>query len=365
MFYGGLAPIDTQRSFQNNPQAKRAREAGSAGFAALKSLSAEAPAKQPKQGEGTPRSPSQSFPKDTKEVVSTVTDASGITEDKTKHEKRIGETGKDGKEDPGSGLDWIVGYNPGVQTNLNIDLAHSLDHSSVVCCVKFSNDGKCLSTGCNKSAQIYDVETGAKIHTFSEDPLKDGDLYIRSVCFSPDNKFLAAGAEDKTVKLWDIEQKRLHHTFTGHDLDIYSLDFSKDGNLIVSGSGDKKAKIWSVEKGECVFTLGHDEVGPKDGVTSVAFSPDGRLVAAGSLDRIVRLWDAQTGYFLERYEGHLDSVYSVAFSPDGKSLASGSLDKTLKLWDLSGSPLDQGAGQPSAATRISSSRSPSPLTESG
>jgi glucose repression regulatory protein TUP1 len=110
-----------------------------------------------------------------------------------------------------------------------------------------------LATGCNKSTQIYDVETGVKAHIFSEDSLKDGDLFIRSVCFSPDNKYLAAGAEDKTVKLWDVEQKRLHHTFTGHDLDIYSVDFSKDGSLIVSGSGDKKAKIWSVEKGEVFY----------------------------------------------------------------------------------------------------------------
>jgi glucose repression regulatory protein TUP1 len=36
---------------------------------------------------------------------------------------------------------------------------------------------------------------------FAEDMTKEGDLYIRSVCFSPDNKYLAAGAEDKTVRV--------------------------------------------------------------------------------------------------------------------------------------------------------------------
>lgn len=179
-----------------------------------------------------------------------------------------------------NGSDWIVGYNPQVQTNLNIDLMHNLNHTSVVCCVKFSADGKYLSTGCNRSAQIYDVETGKKVHNFADDTAKDTDLYIRSVSFSPDGQYLATGAEDKTVRVWDIQHKRILHTFVGHELDIYSLDFSHDGRFIVSGSGDKKAKIWDIDKGKCAYTLGNEEVGPKDGVTSVAISPDGRLVAA-------------------------------------------------------------------------------------
>eukprot|EP01133_Synstelium_polycarpum_P005645 gene5645-6515_t len=245
----------------------------------------------------------------------------------------MGEMDENGKEDK-NGADWLVGYNPNVQTNLNIDLMHTLNHNSVVCCVKFSNDGKYLATGCNRSAQIYEVDTGK--NNFYDEADKEGDLYIRSVCFSPDGKYLATGAEDKTVKVWDIAHKKVVHVFSGHELDIYSLDYSGDGRYIVSGSGDKKAKIWDLKEGKCAFTLGNEEVGPKNGVTSVAISPDGRLVAAGSLDNIVRLWDAHTGYFLERYEGHMDSVYSVSFSPDGKSLASGSLDKSLKLWDLTG-----------------------------
>jgi len=233
--------------------------------------------------------------------------------------------------------DYRIGHNPHAQQKLNINLAYELEHNSVVCCVKFSSDGKYLATGCNRKAQIFAVETGERVHTFTDEAWTGEDLYLRSVCFSPDGKYLACGAEDKTVKVWDIEKESIYHTFDGHTMDIYSVDYSSDGRFIVSGSGDKKARIWDVEKKKCMFTLGSDEVGPKDGVTSVAISPDGRLIAAGSLDRIVRIWDGHTGFFLERYEGHSDSVYSVAFSPDGKSLASGSLDRTLKVWDLSDS----------------------------
>ncbi|KAG0212041.1 general transcription repressor [Mortierella sp. GBA30] len=233
------------------------------------------------------------------------------------------------------GADWFAISNPKVPQLLKVDLVHTMEHSSVVCCVRFSADGKYLATGCNRSAQIFDIYSGQSVCVLADDTAGKDDLYIRSVCFSPDGKYLATGAEDKQIRIWDIVRKKILMVLKGHEQDIYSLDFSRDGRIIVSGSGDQTARVWDMETGKCLFVLTVGDVDMKDaGVTSVAISPDGRLVAAGSLDRMVRVWDTHTGQLLEKLEGHKDSVYSVAFAPDGQTLVSGSLDRTLKAWDL-------------------------------
>lgn len=100
------------------------------------------------------------------------------------------------------GTDWYAVFNPEVQRVLDVELVHHLSHDSVVCCVRFSRDGKYLATGCNRSAQIFDVTTGQNVATLQDENVdKDGDLYIRSVCFSPDGKYLATGAEDKQIRV--------------------------------------------------------------------------------------------------------------------------------------------------------------------
>lgn len=252
------------------------------------------------------------------------------------------------KELKKEGSDWLAIFNPKVKRTLDVNLVHTLMHESVVCCVRFSPDGKYLATGCNRSAQIYDTKTGAKVCILMDSAAANkGDLYIRSVCFSPDGKYLATGAEDRQVRVWDIAKKKVRNVFSGHKQEIYSLDWSRDGRIIASGSGDKTVRIWDVDSGSLLHTLFTSpglEQGPSEaGVTSVSISSDNRLVAAGALDTLVRVWDTKTGQQLERLKSHKDSIYSVSFTPDGRNLVSGSLDKTLKMWDISGThrALDQ------------------------
>ncbi|THV03736.1 WD40 repeat-like protein [Dendrothele bispora CBS 962.96] len=236
------------------------------------------------------------------------------------------------------GSDWFAMFNTKVKRSLEVNLVHTLMHESVVCCVRFSSDGKYLATGCNRTAQIYDTKTGQKTCVLADENAdKAGDLYIRSICFSPDGKYLATGAEDSQIRIWDIQKRRIRNIFDGHQQEIYSLEFSKDGRLIVSGSGDKTARIWDMIDGTSkVLTINDPYSLNNDaGVTSVAISPNGQFVAVGSLDTVVRIWDVATGVLVERLRGHRDSVYSVAFTPDGNGLVSGSLDKTLKYWDVS------------------------------
>ncbi|RKP31314.1 WD40 repeat-like protein [Metschnikowia bicuspidata] len=265
--------------------------------------------------------------------------------------------------------EFYVLYNPALKRELDVDLMQSLDHSSVVCCVKFSKNGEYIATGCNKTTQVFDVKTGQLIAKLIDDNNSNaanadgdgdtagetsgvvganansvsvananGDLYIRSVCFSPDGKLLATGAEDKLIRIWDLSTKRIIKILRGHEQDIYSLDFFPGGDRLVSGSGDRTVRIWDLRLSQCSLTLSIE-----DGVTTVAVSPNGKLIAAGSLDKTVRVWDSSTGFLVERLDsgnesgnGHQDSVYSVAFSTNGHQIASGSLDRTVKLWNLEG-----------------------------
>ena len=117
-------------------------------------------------------------------------------------------------------------------------------------------------------------------------------------------------------------------TFKGHTDFIYSITFSPDGDLLASKSRDGSLKIWDVNTKKLVHTINTSQRG------EIAFSPDGNLLASGGgIDKVVNLWDPNSGELLRTFEEHLDKVTSVAFNPNGDMLASASVDGWVHLWN--------------------------------
>ncbi|MBH8563092.1 serine/threonine protein kinase [Nostoc sp. CENA67] len=161
---------------------------------------------------------------------------------------------------------------------------------------------------------------------------------VNAIAFSPVvgksasfEAIFASGSDDKTVKLWNLSQRREIRTFEGHSDWVYAVAISPDGLTIVSGSKDKTIKVWNLNTGQEIRTLrGH-----KSYVNSVAISPDGQTVVSGGYDKIIKVWNLNTGEEIRTLTGHSGEVLSVAISPDNQTIISGSTDDTIKIWNLS------------------------------
>jgi WD40 repeat protein len=78
---------------------------------------------------------------------------------------------------------------------------------------------------------------------------------VLSVFFSPNNKFLASGSWDMTVKVWKVGSWRRIVTLREHRDLVWSVSFSPDGKFLASGSWDKTVKVCEVGSWKEVATL--------------------------------------------------------------------------------------------------------------
>lgn len=107
------------------------------------------------------------------------------------------------------GGDWYALFNPQVPRSVDISLLHTIEHDNFVCCVRFSHDGKYFATASHQSVQIYEVATGTKVSTLSEQHSATEESFIRSLSFSPDGQYIATGSEDKVIRVCHNPHPRL------------------------------------------------------------------------------------------------------------------------------------------------------------
>jgi len=194
---------------------------------------------------------------------------------------------------------------------------------------------------------------------------------VFTIALSPNGKTVSSGSVDGTVRLWDIEMRKVTVKWTGHTEYVRSVCWSPDGGRVASGSQNGTVRVWEVESGETV--LGTIKT-RHDYVYAVVYSPDGSKIAiGGSSDDAISIWNARTGELLSRLkqrsyvhslawtsdqrkliasgrnliifntatweqsailEGHTQPVYAISLFQNDRLLASSSTDKTARLWNL-------------------------------
>ncbi|NEQ36301.1 MAG: hypothetical protein F6K40_08405 [Okeania sp. SIO3I5] len=150
---------------------------------------------------------------------------------------------------------------------------------------------------------------------------------VTHVSVSNDEKMIATGSKDNTVKVWSVDGSEEETTFDEHRDDITQVDFSSDGKMVASASKDNLAIIRWLDDSREPISLPHD-----DDVLDVSFSPDNQFVATGCKDGKVRIWSLKDGTEVDSFDRHNAPVAHVTFSPNAKIVASADDYDNVKLW---------------------------------
>lgn len=201
-----------------------------------------------------------------------------------------------------------------------------------VLALAFSPEGFHVVAGLeNGNIRIWNIAT---LQQVGRDVRGHGDC-VRAVSFAADATRIVTASDDSSIRVWMWSAAsgaltRLREPLNGHRADVRSAAFSPtDTNTVASGSADKTVRIWDVAQRRQRLAL----AGHTGGINSVAFAPTGKHVASASSDATVRIWDAQTGAAIAILRGHTDRVTSIAFSEDGTRIVSASEDDSIRVWD--------------------------------
>lgn len=193
---------------------------------------------------------------------------------------------------------------------------------------------------------------------------------VNAVDFAPDNRYIATGSADRSIKIWDRALKQEYRTLYGHKTGVQWLRFTRDGKYLLSAvHGAQEIFVWDFLKGTLLrkipiqsnthpINLAND---PKELIVQRAEGYELVDIETGQLVRTLHdlidvgyigshphkaevvsythanelsFYDLRNQKLLRSVKVPFTMGNEVVFSPDGKKMAVASLSEgRLAVWD--------------------------------
>jgi WD40 repeat protein len=110
---------------------------------------------------------------------------------------------------------------------------------------------------------------------------------LSCVSVSPNGKWIAAGSDAGTIRVWRVGDEKAAFVLTGHERGVRGVNVRDGGRWVLSGGADRTVRLWdtSAAKQEVPIFRKHAV-----GVTGVAFLSNGTQTVSGDRELNVFPW---------------------------------------------------------------------------
>jgi WD40 repeat protein len=157
-----------------------------------------------------------------------------------------------------------------------------------------------------------------------------------AIAFNADGTLMAVAAGTPgrlgEVKLFDTRSSELVAELGTMSDEMFDVEFSREGARLAACGADRTIRIYDVaERKELRRIEAH-----ADWVMAIAWSGDGTRLASAGRDKAAKVIDPVTGTVIVTYPGHDEQVYDVLFSASGEHVFSAGRGRELHRWVAAG-----------------------------
>ena len=117
---------------------------------------------------------------------------------------------------------------------------------------------------------------------------------VFALAYSPDENTLVSGARDARLKFWNTADYIHEETIVAHMYAINYLSFKEDGSLLVTCSMDKSIKVWDAEEKKLLKVIDKARnAGHGTSINKVLWSTYSGQVISVSDDRTISIWQIE------------------------------------------------------------------------